>query len=120
MTFVVSWWDQLTAQVCKVCQVKFTTFKRRHHCRQCGACVCSLCSAFEWVLPHISASKPSRICRTCYFECVQAKKASGSSVTGTTGESLLSSAVSIAGGAVDLAFMRVIPFVASVVAVFPR
>ena len=57
-------------QVCKVCQVKFSAFKRRHHCRQCGACVCSLCSAYDWIMPHISASKPVRVCRTCYFSMV--------------------------------------------------
>jgi hypothetical protein len=59
-----------TLQVCKVCQLKFSPFKRRHHCRQCGACVCSLCSAYDWILPHISASKPVRVCRTCYFSMV--------------------------------------------------
>ena len=77
------WCTCIRGQVCKVCQVKFTTFKRRHHCRQCGACVCSLCSAFEWILPHISASKLCRICRTCYFELVKDRRTSDGNRGGT-------------------------------------
>eukprot|EP01091_Cochliopodium_minus_P011461 TRINITY_DN3251_c0_g1_i1.p1 TRINITY_DN3251_c0_g1~~TRINITY_DN3251_c0_g1_i1.p1 ORF type:complete len:417 (+),score=92.91 TRINITY_DN3251_c0_g1_i1:30-1280(+) len=30
---------------CQICQSKFTTFKRRHHCRKCGEIFCADCSS---------------------------------------------------------------------------
>lgn len=37
---------------CSICRSKFTLFLRRHHCRSCGACVCSSCSPYRM---HIEA-----------------------------------------------------------------
>ena len=32
---------------CVLCDVKFESFKRaRHHCRNCGDCVCNACSNY--------------------------------------------------------------------------
>jgi hypothetical protein len=40
-----TWVPDRSALACMVCSKKFTMVKRRHHCRRCGACVCSGCSA---------------------------------------------------------------------------
>ena len=71
------WEPDTDADVCNLCQVRFTTFKRRHHCRHCGACVCGMCSAFNWILPHISDTKKVRVCRKCYFCLVKERRSSG-------------------------------------------
>lgn len=41
-------------------------FKRRHHCRQCGALVCGEHSSNQMILPHIHDTKKQRVCDTCY------------------------------------------------------
>lgn len=37
------------SMACNVCNIKFTIIplRRRHHCRQCGCCVCATCSPFR-------------------------------------------------------------------------
>lgn len=37
----------------------------QHHCRKCGIVVCKDCSSNKWLLPQ-QASKPLRVCLTCY------------------------------------------------------
>lgn len=44
---------------CSLCQASFSLFKRRHHCRRCGECVCSNCSPFRVHLESY-AERPSR------------------------------------------------------------
>eukprot|EP00928_Gymnodinium_smaydae_P029785 TRINITY_DN22338_c0_g1_i1.p1 TRINITY_DN22338_c0_g1~~TRINITY_DN22338_c0_g1_i1.p1 ORF type:complete len:469 (-),score=88.92 TRINITY_DN22338_c0_g1_i1:256-1602(-) len=55
-------WDP-NQPTCALCQVPFNLFRRRHHCRKCGRCVCRRCSlnriqldAFGW---------PQRVCGGC-------------------------------------------------------
>eukprot|EP00474_Spongospora_subterranea_P001508 CRZ01966.1 hypothetical protein [Spongospora subterranea] len=49
---------------CAVCRVHFSLFRRRHHCRRCGALVCSGCSRFRATLDAIAGSV-DRICSSC-------------------------------------------------------
>ncbi|MES1907062.1 MAG: hypothetical protein MHM6MM_000252 [Cercozoa sp. M6MM] len=53
------------APACLLCDLTFTMFQRRHHCRQCGACVCNACSRQRRLLPAIHARKPQRVCDNC-------------------------------------------------------
>ncbi|KAJ3439779.1 faciogenital dysplasia protein [Anaeramoeba flamelloides] len=52
---------------CIRCNKKFSTVRRRHHCRNCGKCVCGKCSSHKLLLSHIS-SKKVRVCNHCYKE----------------------------------------------------
>lgn len=38
------WMPDSTGKECYECHEKFTTFRRRHHCRLCGQIFCSKCS----------------------------------------------------------------------------
>jgi hypothetical protein len=51
---------------CMTCDVKFTTFNRRHHCRKCGACVCNKCSTYRTKLLFLKDEKPVRVCVRCW------------------------------------------------------
>ena len=37
------WMPDAVATTCYDCEAKFTTFRRRHHCRVCGQIFCSKC-----------------------------------------------------------------------------
>nr|XP_045599519.1 uncharacterized protein LOC123758831 [Procambarus clarkii] len=50
---------------CMECGSQFTMVRRKHHCRACGAVVCSKCSSFKASLAYESG-KSVRVCRTCY------------------------------------------------------
>lgn len=51
---------------CNICQIKFTYFKNRHHCRNCGVSVCSTHSSKRLPLQHIGLDAPQRVCIMCY------------------------------------------------------
>ncbi|VEU22138.1 DEKNAAC103110 [Brettanomyces naardenensis] len=40
------WLDDSSATKCRSCELPFTTFRRRHHCRICGKIFCSSCTSF--------------------------------------------------------------------------
>ena len=40
------WLDDASATKCRLCDRKFTTFIRKHHCRICGKIFCSHCTTF--------------------------------------------------------------------------
>lgn len=48
-----------------IAEVKFTTFNRRHHCRQCGIVVCGKCSNHDKFLP--GKGKKVRVCTRCFL-----------------------------------------------------
>jgi hypothetical protein len=48
---------------CQYCNVRFTLFTRRHHCRWCGKLVCSVCSPKECEL---RGGHRVRVCVPCY------------------------------------------------------
>ncbi|XP_078334824.1 pleckstrin homology domain-containing family F member 2-like isoform X3 [Crassostrea virginica] len=60
------WVPDSEAALCMHCKKsQFTLINRRHHCRKCGIVVCKDCSSNKWLLPQ-QASKPLRVCLTCY------------------------------------------------------
>eukprot|EP01084_Bolivina_argentea_P084050 152115_1 len=58
------WMPDSHSKSCNICGDKFTFVNRRHHCRRCGALVCSKCSKYK--LPN-AESVMQRACRKCYF-----------------------------------------------------
>lgn len=50
---------------CMECGSQFTMVRRKHHCRACGAVVCSKCSSFKASLAY-ECGKSVRVCRTCH------------------------------------------------------
>ena len=66
------WAPDQDSKVCLLCEVKFTTLNRRHHCRQCGTLCCGACSGQKLVLKNIG--KSCRVCFRCY-EAVTGKQA---------------------------------------------
>lgn len=40
------WLDDSSALECRACERKFTTFRRKHHCRICGKIFCGACTTF--------------------------------------------------------------------------
>ncbi|KYR00698.1 pleckstrin (PH) domain-containing protein [Tieghemostelium lacteum] len=59
------WIPDNDALECMICTAKFTTIRRRHHCRRCGNVVCGKCSDFNWKLDN--QKKEVRVCKTCYI-----------------------------------------------------
>ena len=57
--------DQLVVQ-CSCCNVQFTLFRRRHHCRACGQIFCADCSRFTKNLNCWGYNGPVRVCESCY------------------------------------------------------
>jgi len=60
------WQPDYTVSSCMNCATHFNSFIRRHHCRGCGKIVCGRCSENRMILPNLSATKPVRVCITCY------------------------------------------------------
>lgn len=57
----------MNAPNCHICAQKFGTFKKRHHCRNCGQSICSDHSAREKMkLPHYGLSDRHRVCTVCH------------------------------------------------------
>ncbi len=58
------WVPDAQRQNCPLCQVAFSTFTRRHHCRLCGEVVCDNCSTARRDLP-FHQQKQLRVCNAC-------------------------------------------------------
>lgn len=52
------------SEVCLLCFHPFSTFRRRHHCSNCGRLLCSICCNKK--IGH-SVGVHSRLCMTCYL-----------------------------------------------------
>jgi len=73
------WVPDNEAVQCMECGIKFTTLRRRHHCRRCGNVVCGKCSDQNIRLDN--TKKEVRVCRSCYsFIYLQNSNNSRSSV----------------------------------------
>uniref|UniRef100_M4B5Q9 FYVE-type domain-containing protein n=1 Tax=Hyaloperonospora arabidopsidis (strain Emoy2) TaxID=559515 RepID=M4B5Q9_HYAAE len=57
----------MNAPSCTICAQKFGTFKKRHHCRNCGQSICRDHSARERMkLPHYGLNDRHRVCVVCH------------------------------------------------------
>lgn len=59
------WVPDKSAACCLACGAAFTLTRRRHHCRQCGACVCNACSSGRAPVPQHGWAAPVRVCDRC-------------------------------------------------------
>jgi len=57
------WTPDHQCKTCVLCKVKWTTFNRRHHCRQCGNVVCHNCSNQTKTIP---GQGKVRVCTKCF------------------------------------------------------
>ncbi|XP_065185533.1 uncharacterized protein LOC135816092 [Sycon ciliatum] len=61
-----TWVGDDETKLCMSCKLKFTTVRRRHHCRQCGGVFCSNCTTKRFPLLDKGFSDPVRVCDRCY------------------------------------------------------
>ena len=72
------WMDDSASPWCLLCRAPFTTFNRRHHCRECFTLVCSACSSRSLVLENADDNKaPQRVCDNCYSSLISASAQQG-------------------------------------------
>lgn len=60
------WLKDDGADHCAECNVKFSLYERKHHCRNCGQLFCSKCSRFESEISRLRILKPVRVCQACH------------------------------------------------------
>jgi len=57
------WIPDHECKTCAICELKWTTFNRRHHCRQCGSVICHNCSNQKKT---IQGQGKVRVCIKCF------------------------------------------------------
>jgi hypothetical protein len=62
------WAPDKAVKECMHCQAPFSLFRRRHHCRKCGDCVCSTCAPSDNTrpMPEMGYSGEVRLCLECF------------------------------------------------------
>jgi len=56
------------SSVCMRCRATFTTFNRKHHCRNCGDTFCNDCCNKRIPLPKLGITDQVRVCESCYYK----------------------------------------------------
>jgi hypothetical protein len=60
----MEWEPDAASKTCRVCGVRYTLLRRRHHCRRCGRLVCQNCSKARLALRE-ERSRKVRVCSAC-------------------------------------------------------
>eukprot|EP00794_Sanderia_malayensis_P003524 gene3523-4025_t len=61
-----SWVQDQETKSCMACKLKFTTVRRRHHCRKCGGIFCANCSSKRIPILEVGYIEPVRVCDRCF------------------------------------------------------
>ncbi|XP_040566326.1 RUN and FYVE domain-containing protein 2 [Lepeophtheirus salmonis] len=65
-----TWQKDNEVKECGSCTIEFNSFRRKHHCRNCGKIFCDKCSDNKINLT--SSVKPSRVCDICHVVLFEA------------------------------------------------
>ncbi|GFY63756.1 putative 1-phosphatidylinositol 3-phosphate 5-kinase [Trichonephila inaurata madagascariensis] len=60
-----NWMPDTEADSCLNCDSKFSQFRRKHHCRNCGKIFCNKCCLEKIPLPHFGINEPEKVCNNC-------------------------------------------------------
>jgi len=64
-----SWTPDRMVSACQICKLPFNKadpkMARKHHCRHCGRCVCSVCSPRRMPIPKFGTNAQERVCLLC-------------------------------------------------------
>lgn len=66
--YKIGWVLNGSTSKCLVCDVRFGTFLRRHHCRSCGIIMCHACSLTKDLVVDLDQKIKTRICDICVSE----------------------------------------------------
>ncbi|XP_066936467.1 uncharacterized protein [Clytia hemisphaerica] len=61
-----AWVHDQEAKSCMACKLRFTTVRRKHHCRKCGGVFCNGCTSKKFPILEIGYTDPVRVCDRCY------------------------------------------------------
>lgn len=66
--YKIGWVVDSDLNNCMICWKEFAWYRGRtkHHCRACGALVCSDCSPFLTYIPVLNEERGSRVCTNCF------------------------------------------------------
>jgi len=64
-TYPPQWVADKDVDGCNICEARFNSFKRKHHCRNCGKIFCSKCCYEKRIIEKFGFMKPVRICSRC-------------------------------------------------------
>eukprot|EP01031_Cornospumella_fuschlensis_P025805 gene25805-31164_t len=58
-------WKLAEVNACEICEKRFGLLVRKHHCRNCGRCVCESCSNEKVRLPKLDPRALFKVCSLC-------------------------------------------------------
>ena len=72
-----SWVRDSEVAFCFKCDVKFSSSKRRHHCRRCRNIFCGKCSSHKSKILANDVMKHVRVCSDCFMDLIQENRVIG-------------------------------------------